>query len=133
MQPSTPNCQQILRRSLFRKKGKRGAFVPGVRAALDIPPGADPVAYAEGLLAEVGCGSREGLSHLPGLPRGRWIVVEDHDGEGAVGHEVGPILEAAILGMSGPSFYSPERPVVWTRERLTRAVRLHKLGGFYED
>lgn len=133
MQPSTPNCQQTLRGSLLRKKGKRGAFIPGVRAALDIPAGVDPVAHAEVLLGAAGCRGREELRGLPGLPEGRWIVIDEKEMPEHWDHEVDPILEAAILGMSGPSFYSPERPVVWTRGRLTRAVRLYRLGGFYED
>lgn len=81
-------------------------------------------------MKSAGLGSREELRDLPELPGGRWIVSSEDE---PLEEEVDPLLCAAILGMSGPSFYSPERPVVWTRGRLGRTIRLRRLGGFYED
>ena len=40
---------------------------------------------------------------------------------------------ALILGLCGPNFYSPDRTVIWTEARLTRAVGLYQPTGFYED
>ena len=40
---------------------------------------------------------------------------------------------ALILGLCGPNYYDPQRPVIWTEGRLTRAVGLYFSRGFYED
>jgi hypothetical protein len=40
---------------------------------------------------------------------------------------------ALILGLCGPNYYDPQRPVIWTEGRLTRAVGLYLPRGFYED
>lgn len=133
MQPCTPNCQQVLRSSLFLERGRHGSFLAGPRVRLRVPPGTDPVTHAENLMRDAGVASREKLRGLPGVPGGRWIVVagkaDGEDGEDGAD----PLVSAAILGLSGPHFYCPNRPLVWTRERLGRSISLHRLGGFYGD
>lgn len=133
MQPSTPNCQQELRASLFRGRGAARAFKSGPWVALRTPQGCNPVDYAESLLGQGGLRTRDELRDLGALPRGRWIVRAEKAEEVRGGEDLDPLICAAILGLSGPSFYSLERPIIWTRQRLSRAISLHKLGGFYED
>jgi hypothetical protein len=59
---------------------------------------------------------------LPGLPAGRWIVRVEPAPEEDFATEADPLLCAAILGLSSTSFFAPERPVVWTNDRLARAA-----------
>lgn len=133
MQPTSPNCQQILRASLLKKRGRRGAFIPGVSVILRPPKDATILEYAGLLLKRAGLASATAVTGLPGLPRGRWIVRQEPAPERDFAEDTDPLLCAAILGLSSPSFYSLDRPVVWTQDRLARAITLHRLGNFYAD
>ncbi len=93
----------------------------------------NPVDYAEQLLEVSGLKSRDSLRDLPSVPRGRWIVRRIDHFDADEGEQPEPLDCAAILGLSGPSFFSADRPVIWTRERLSRVIQLYRLGGFYED
>ena len=133
MQPSTPNCQQVIRASLLKNRGRRGAFIQGVSAVLRPPPDTPIVEYAETLLKKAGLHSPTAVRDLSDLPKGRWIVRVNLTPGAAFAAGPDPLLCAAILGLSSTSFYSPDRPVVWTHERLKRAITLHRLGNFYAD
>lgn len=42
------------------------------------------------------------------------------------------ILEQALLlGLCAPTFFDPQRPVIWTDTSLTRRVELYRVGDFY--
>jgi hypothetical protein len=99
--------------------------------SLVVPSGVEPVAYCEWLMAERGVVKRCDLRQMHGVPRGRWIVKTEAEREGENGCD--PLICAAVLGLSGSTFYSDERPIVWTRERLSRSISLHRLGGFYAN
>ena len=131
MQPSTPNCQQVLQASLFQSRGRRGAFIQGASAVLRPPKSVAIVEYASSLLRKAGLGSFTAVRDLPGVPEGRWIVRVQAAPEANFAEDADPLLCAAILGLSSTSFYSPDRPVVWTQDRLSRAITLHRLGNFY--
>lgn len=131
MQPSTPNCQQVLRATLFQSRGRRGAFIRGASAVLRPPKNVAIVEYAGALLHQAGLGSFTAVRDLPGLPEGRWVVRVEVAPQADFAEDVDPLLCAAILGLSSTSFYSPDRPVVWTQDRLSRAITLHRLGNFY--
>lgn len=133
MQPSTPNCQQVLRASLLKNRGRRGAFIPGASAVLRPPQDMTVVEYAGSLLEQAGLNSPSAVHDLDRLPKGRWIVRVQPAPEADFAEDADPLLCAAILGLCGTSFYSPDRPVVWTHDRLSRAITLHRLGNFYAD
>lgn len=133
MQPSTPNCQQVLRASLLKSRGRRGAFIQGVSAVLRPPKDMTALQYAGTLLGKAGLHSSAATCHLPELPRGRWIVHVEAVPAEDFAQDTDPLLCAAILGLSSATFYSPDRPVVWTQDRLFRAITLHRLGNFYAD
>ena len=133
MQPTSPNCQQVIQASLLRNRGRRGAFIQGVSAVLRPPPDTPFVEYAETLLKKAGLHSPTAVRDLPELPEGRWIVRLNLTPDADFAEGTDPLLCAAILGLSSTSFYSPDRPVVWTQERLKRAITLHRLGNFYAD
>lgn len=133
MQPSTPNCQQVLRASLLKSRGRRGAFIPGASAVLRPPKDMSALEYAGTLLEKAGLPSPATTCDLPDLPRGRWIVRVESTPAADFAEETDPLLCAAILGLSSATFYSPDRPVVWTQDRLARAITLHRLGNFYAD
>ncbi len=133
MQPSTPNCQQVIQASLLKNRGRRGAFIQGVSAVLRPPVDTPIVEYAGTLLKEAGLHSPTAVRDLPDLPKGRWIVRVNLAPDKDFAKDTDPLLCAAILGLSSTSFYSPDRPVVWTHERLKRGITLHRLGNFYAD
>lgn len=132
MQPCTPNCQQLLKASMFALRGATSSFGLGVTAFLALSPEIDPVAYVERIVYSSGVRSRDDLRKIRGIPKGRWIVVDRPPPQKQEG-KIDPLICAVLLGLSGPTFYSPERPIVWTKERLLRHITLYKLGGFYED
>lgn len=43
------------------------------------------------------------------------------------------LRHALILGLCGPSIYDPQRPVIWTNNRLSRAIQLYAPGRFYAN
>ena len=76
----------------------------------------------------------EQLKLLPGLPSGVWICRDIVPGSENIEESAGdPILHAAILGLCNGTFYSPNRPVIWTESRLRRRVQLFAVGDFYVD
>jgi hypothetical protein len=133
MQPTSPNCQQVLRASLLKSRGRRGAFIPGASAVLRPPKDMTALEYAGTLLGKAGLHSPAATCDLPGLPQGRWIVHVEPAPAADFAEDTDPLLCAAILGLSSATFYSPDRPVVWTQDRLSRAITLHRLGNFYAD
>jgi hypothetical protein len=133
MQPQHPNCQHILRASLLTDRGRRGAFIVGASAVLRPPPDKTLMEYLGELLKKSGLSSPEEVRKLPALPAGRWIVRHVPAPEADFAENADQLLCAAILGLSSPSFYSPDRPLVWTHDRITRAVTLYRLGNFYAD
>jgi len=133
MQPTSPNCQQVLRASLLKNRGRRGAFIPGASAVLRPPKDMTALEYARTLLGKAGLHSPAATCDLPELPQGRWIVHVEAAPAEDFAEDIDPLLCAAILGLSSATFYSPDRPVVWTQDRLSRAITLHRLGNFYAD
>lgn len=131
MQPSHPNCQQVLRATVLEGRGSRGAFIAGKQAFLRAPSGEDVMSFAAELLAAEGLSSPDLLKSLPDLPRGRWFVRLEQAPREDFASQTDPLLCAAILGLSGTTFYSRDRPVIWTPDRLGRAVTLYRLGNFY--
>jgi hypothetical protein len=133
MSPQHANCEHKILVSFLEITDGDQKIQCAAPVVLRPPPGLSHLDHARDLLAESGLNSTADLRALPGLPAGRWIVrvhaqplPDSPDG-------CDPLLSAAILGLAGPSFYSPARPVVWTQDRLSRAITLHRLPGFYED
>ena len=80
----------------------------------------------------------EALKHRTDLPTGMHYChtkkLDIDQGQRIAPQTDDEILRAAlILGLCGPNFYSPDRTVIWTEARLTRAVGLYQPTGFYED
>jgi len=118
---------------MFSDRGRRGTFRAGASAVLRPPPKVTLVQYAAKLLRDAGLSAPADVRGLPGLPAGRWIVRVEPAPEEDFAAEADPLLCAAILGLSSTSFFAPERPVVWTNDRLARAITLYQLGSFYAD
>ncbi len=106
---------------------------------LHFPEGIPPLEYVEGLLEKASFSTPgEALRHHSDLPTGmhychaKKLTEKEKRGKSPQTDE--EFLRAAlILGLCGPNFYSPDRTVIWTEARLTRAVGLYQPTGFYED
>ena len=133
MMPPSPNCEQRLIASLIEEAGQTRLFHKGVSATLNPPAGYSHLDHARKLLADAGLENTNALRSLPGLPTGRWIIRVLKNPPPDFLPTTDPLLSAAILGLAGPTFYSPERPIIWTRERLARAITLHRIDTFYEN
>ena len=118
---------------MLKSRGRRGAFIPGASAVLRPPKDMTVLEYAGTLLGKAGLHSPAATCDLPELPQGRWIVHVEAAPAKDFAEDTDPLLCAAILGLSSATFYSPDRPVVWTQDRLSRAITLHRLGNFYAD
>lgn len=118
---------------MLTHSSRRGAFIMGASAVLRPPPNLTLLEYHEKLWEKSGLSSPEEVRNLPGLPIGRWIVREVTAPGPDFAPETDPLFCAAILGLCSPSFYSLDRPLVCTHDRLARAVTLYRLGNFYAD
>ncbi len=122
-----------------------GNFCSGIKwprqyiVVLHFPEGISPVEFVEELLEKSGFSTPvEALKHRTDLPAGMHYCHTkklDIDEKQRIAPQTDDeILRAAlILGLCGPNFYSPDRTVIWTEARLTRAVGLYQPTGFYED
>jgi hypothetical protein len=107
--------------------------------ALDFPDAVSPVAYTEALLEKLGYRTPEdALLAQKDLPDRlhychRYHPSQDEISKLSPDSDAEFLRSALILGLCGPNYYDPDRPVIWTETRLTRAVGLFLPGGFYED
>jgi hypothetical protein len=106
-------------------------FVGGAQAILRPSEGKSHLEHARELLVSAGLSSMSDLRALPRLPTGRWVVRLVTNPSPDFAQECDPLWCAAILGFAGPTFYSSERPAVWTQDRLSRAITLHQVTDFY--
>lgn len=134
MGPPDNNCRHQIDCSLLRSIGKRAGFVAGPVAAISPKQQGSLLEYCRGLLRQSAFSDIEELKFLPGLPSGIWICRDIRPEAGRVKKSPGnPLLHAAILGLSNGTFYSPDRPLIWTESRLRRRIQLFAVGDFYVD
>ncbi len=106
---------------------------------LDFPNAVSPVSYTEVLLEKLGYRTPEdALLAQKDLPDRLHYCHNYHPSQDEIsklspGSDAEFLRSALILGLCGPSYYDPDRPVIWTAARLTRAVGLFLPRGFYED
>jgi hypothetical protein len=131
MKPIEPNCEQRLTASLLERDSPTRLFQSGIFAALHPPRRRSHLDHARNLLAEAGLENTNSLRSVCALPAGRWIVRVLSNPPPYLGAENDPLFCAAILGLAGPAFYSPDRAIVWTNARLSRAITLHRVDTFY--
>jgi hypothetical protein len=134
MGPVPDNCRHQIDCSLLGSIEKRAAFLAGLVAALSPDSEGGFLKYCRGLLEQSAFRDIEQLKFLPGLPSGMWICRDVRPDTGSVEQSPGdPVLHAAILGLCNGTFYSSDRPVIWTESRLRRRVQLFGVGDFYAD
>jgi len=98
----------------------------------------NPLSFIENLLRREGFKSpeelREELEIPPGMLTCRTIG-DDADGLADIRRADPRIVlrQALILGLCGPSFYDPNKAVIWTNSRLSRKLDLFYPGRFYAD
>lgn len=134
MGPPPNNCVHIINESILHQRGNRPLMELGLWVWLPAREGQSRVALAQRLLRKAGLAGTDQLRKLPGLPTGRWLCVE-YPGKDPVGEPepAEALLSAAVLGLSAPSYYADDRPVIWTEGRLSRRLRLFRPRWFYED
>lgn len=109
-------------------------FPTGFVACLSLTPKVSHLEYCRRLLAQAEFSDVQHLKFLPGLPSGMWICRDIHPATAPVKALRGDkLLQAAILGLCNNTFYSPDRPLIWTESRLRRRVQLFAVGDFYVD
>ena len=106
---------------------------------LKFPKKVAPVEYVEDLLEKAGFATPgEALQHRTDLPVSMHYcharkLTEEEKRQKSPQTDDEFLRAALILGLCGPNFYSPDRTIIWTDARLTRAVGLYQPSGFYED
>lgn len=130
MGPIQPNCRHAIRATLLDGIGPKASFLRGLSAILRPPEGVSVVDYSSEILRDSGIDSP--LDVL-GLPQGRWIVCLENSPDDDFARGTPPIMCASILGLSSHGLYLPTRPLVWTQNRLSRAITLYKVQSFYDN
>lgn len=134
MGPPPNNCEHIVDVSILDGATGEPLVEPGLQVWLTLPAAQSRVRYAQQLMKKAGIKTVEELRQLPGLPQGRWICIDgSQENPAGAGEPADPLLSAAVLGLSAPSYYAPDRPFIWTEGRLGRRLRLYRPGRFYED
>lgn len=133
MTPLPVNSRQKLLVSLLDGSDSCPPFRAGAKVVLYPPKGISYLDHANNLLAAAGLTNTEELRSLPGLPAERWIIRVLPNPPTEFRSSFEPLLCAAVLGLAGPTFYSSERPFVWTAKRLSRVITLHQVDHFYEN
>jgi len=108
------------------------------RVGLIFKGGESPLKVIETLLKREGFRSPEELRKKLEIPPGMLTcqtIRDDADGVVDVQRaDPGIVLrQALILGLCGPSFYDPNKAVIWTNSRLSRKLDLFAPGRFYAD
>ena len=155
MGPPPLNCSHSLRSSLLRADDGEPLFLAGLALGFELAGQTSRVARARALLSEAGLADVEAARRQVALPTGRWLsrpcavgtVPETASkkpgkaGRGSArGAEVeaggsspiGPLEVALILGLCGPAFYAPDRPLIWSEARLSRRLVLYRCSEFYD-
>ena len=155
MGPPPLNCSHSLRSSLLRPDDGEPLFLAGLALGFELAGQTSRVARARALLGEAGLADVEAARRHVALPAGRWLsrpcavgkVPEtaskktEKAGRGsALGPEIdagvsspiGPLEVALILGLCGPAFYAPDRPLIWSEARLSRRLVLYRCSEFYD-
>lgn len=108
------------------------------RVGLIFEKGKSPLAFVEDLLKKEGFRSPEELKQQIEIPPRMLTcrpIRDDADGllKAEKSDALAVLRHALILGLCGPSFYDPNRAVIWTNNRLSRKLDLFEPGRFYAD
>ena len=155
MGPPPLNCSHVLRSSLLRADDGEPLFIAGLALGFELAGQTSRVARARALLREAGLADVEAARRQVALPAGRWLSRPCSDGtvpetaakktekagrgsdrgpevEAGGLSPIGPLEVALILGLCGPAFYAPDRPLIWSEARLSRRLVLYRCSEFYD-
>jgi hypothetical protein len=135
--PMTRTRKEPVNRSLLDNGQMQINWPCRMVVGLKFPQGVSPVTCVEALLEKSGYESPgEAVTAHRELPIG---IHYCHPVDLSPSKLISPdshaefLRFALILGLCGPTYYDPNRPVIWTEGRLTRTVGLYLPRGFYED
>ncbi len=139
--PVRPLRKQRLSGSLLFDKRNQAGLRERFRAGLYFPAG-DPLEISYAMLAEAGLEDPEALKswlnatrdwQLPREPCLVCAISESAESRKPVADLSLPefLWSAAVLGLSTDHAYDPARPVIWTRNRLSRLIAAYDAGSFY--
>ncbi len=108
------------------------------RVGLIFKEGTSPLTAIETLLKEEGFRSPEELRQefeIPSAPLTCRDIGDDMDGlvNADPGDPKAVLRQALILGLCGPTYYDPQKAVIWTNNRLSRRLDLFQPGRWYAD
>ena len=135
--PTFKNCN--IRVSVFGNETMKIRWPRTERVGLVFDGRRSPINLIEDLLEQSGFRSPEELRPVFAIPPRPLTcrLLEPAATEGLVDTRTGApeeiLRQALILGLCGPDIYDPDRPVIWTRSRLTRKADLFEVGDFYAD
>ncbi len=132
--PRSRTREEAVRRTVLDRDSGR-LKCPKIRIIGFAPdPKVDPVERAYRALATYGLRSPEELrEHFP-VPPGPKLVAPSLVEPALKWRWIGAarlLEEALLLGLCTRAVYDPRRPVVWTRESLTRRLGWFETGDFY--
>jgi len=104
-----------------------------IRVGFLIAKGEDPLEILEERLIDEGYDSLEDLKAHIVIPDKRYICRPHQHPECRLDAEPAEVFRnALILGLCTAQMFDPERPVIWTRNSLSRVVELFDPVGFYQ-
>jgi len=155
MGPPPINCIHRVHSSLLKPSAGHVFFTPGLVLAFELDDTTSRVARARSLMLHEGLRDLVVARDHFRLPAGRWLCRPFLDGQvhdntpevetgilGGFGFTrddgfrpttLSPLHVALILGLCGPSFYSADRPLIWSEVRLSRRLILYSATNFYDE
>jgi hypothetical protein len=131
--PPARQRRERIRSSLLGKDDGEIRCPRIIRIGFDLTADQDPLVILQEILEEEGFGSPEDLREELSIPDKPYICRPDKATPKCTLHSSrGEILKNALmLGLCTAQLYDPARPVIWTRNSLTRAFELFDPEGFY--
>jgi hypothetical protein len=143
--PRSRTRRERITTSVFPRRGRTRSLL-GARRVGDVwgidTPGGSWRRYVLELLAKLGFADPdEAFAQTDGIPQVRLHCRPAPNDDGRVyvkvrsrADRIDCLRKALVLGKCCRGLYDPERPVIWTEQRLRQCYELHEIGAsFYDD
>jgi len=128
--------QEIIQSTILGDQTKSICWPQVLEAGLIFPDGVSPLECMRKLLRQGGYESPEQLRSCYDLPSALLVSRPAEESDlhfpKVLESDTRTVLgQALLLGLCGPWFYDPSRPVIWTNQGLSRRLQLFEVGAFY--